>query len=63
MEHNQGVKGDALINLSGLLIGNGCVNDTVQNGDRYIEFMHEENLIPADAKPRVSLEICSYYFP
>ena len=53
--NNARSSGDIAINLAGLLIGNGCVNDTVQNGDRYIEFLHEENLIPADAKPRNQL--------
>jgi cathepsin A (carboxypeptidase C) len=40
------------IPLSGVLIGNGCVNDTVQNTDEFIKFQHETNLIPASAKPK-----------
>lgn len=40
------------INLAGVVIGNGCVNDTVQNGEQYINFLHAENLIPADSKPK-----------
>lgn len=41
-----------LINFGGVAIGNGCVNDTVQNNDRFIDFQHANNLIPADSKPR-----------
>ena len=41
-----------LINFSGVVIGNGCLNDTVQNTDRFIDFQHENNLIPADSNPR-----------
>ena len=40
------------INFGGAVIGNGCVNDTVQNTDEFIKFQHENNLIPADAEPR-----------
>ena len=40
------------INYVGAAIGNGCVNDTIQNSDAYIEFLHESNLIPVDANPR-----------
>ena len=29
-----------IIPLSGVIIGNGCVNDTVQNTDTFIEFQH-----------------------
>jgi len=40
------------INFQGVAIGNGCVNDTVQNTDQYIKFQHETKLIPADSNPR-----------
>lgn len=40
------------INFAGAVIGNGCVNNTVQNTQEYIEFLHEENLIPADSNPK-----------
>lgn len=41
-----------LINFSGVAIGNGCVNDTVQNTEQYVKFQHEANLIPVDSNPR-----------
>jgi len=40
------------IPLQGVVIGNGCVNDTVQNTDTFVEFQHEANLIPEDANPK-----------
>ena len=40
------------INLVGVLIGNGCVNDTVQNTEEYVSFQHASNLIPAIANPK-----------
>lgn len=43
---------DARIPLSGVVIGNGAVDDEVQNSDTYIEFLHKENLIPADSHPK-----------
>jgi len=39
------------INLAGLVIGNGCVNDAVQNTAQYVKFQHAENLIPASSNP------------
>lgn len=50
MDYNEAAT--APINFAGLAIGNGCVNDTVQNNDEFVEFLHAENLIPEDAKPR-----------
>lgn len=43
------------IPLSGAIIGNGCVNDTVQSLDAFIEFQHNENLISASTTPRSNL--------
>lgn len=41
------------INLAGLVIGNGCLNNTVQDGtDVFVQFQHEQNLIPADSNPK-----------
>eukprot|EP00602_Paraphysomonas_sp_CaronLab_P003485 CAMPEP_0185024182 /NCGR_PEP_ID=MMETSP1103-20130426/7145_1 /TAXON_ID=36769 /ORGANISM="Paraphysomonas bandaiensis, Strain Caron Lab Isolate" /LENGTH=392 /DNA_ID=CAMNT_0027557079 /DNA_START=270 /DNA_END=1448 /DNA_ORIENTATION=+ len=40
------------INFSGVVIGNGCVNNTVQGMEPYVDFLHESNLIPADSNPR-----------
>ena len=44
--------GASKINLRGVAIGNGCVNDTVQSTDKFIEFQHEANLIPSDSDPK-----------
>ena len=53
MNYNEGQASTSQsINLAGLVIGNGCVNNTVQNTDAYIDFLHAQNLIPDDAKPR-----------
>jgi len=38
------------IRLRGLLIGNGAVNNTIQNGDTYHEFLDQANLLPKDYK-------------
>lgn len=43
------------IPLSGVLIGNGCTNDTVQGVDEYIKFQHETNLIPATSNPKTEV--------
>lgn len=40
------------IPLTGVVIGNGCVNDTVQGLTPYVEFQHENNLIPASSNPK-----------
>jgi carboxypeptidase C (cathepsin A) len=40
------------IPLSGVVIGNGCVNDTVQDTSTYVQFQHEANLIPATSNPK-----------
>eukprot|EP00595_Chromulina_sp_UTEXLB2642_P002408 CAMPEP_0196761334 /NCGR_PEP_ID=MMETSP1095-20130614/534_1 /TAXON_ID=96789 ORGANISM="Chromulina nebulosa, Strain UTEXLB2642" /NCGR_SAMPLE_ID=MMETSP1095 /ASSEMBLY_ACC=CAM_ASM_000446 /LENGTH=391 /DNA_ID=CAMNT_0042110737 /DNA_START=225 /DNA_END=1400 /DNA_ORIENTATION=+ len=42
---------DNTIPFSGALIGNGCVNNTVQNSNEYISFLHEQNLIPSTSNP------------
>jgi carboxypeptidase C (cathepsin A) len=39
------------INLRGVLIGNGCINSTVQNDEKYYKFLHAENLIPSSVNP------------
>jgi carboxypeptidase C (cathepsin A) len=44
------------INFAGAVIGNGCVNNTVQNTDEYVKFLHNENLIPASSNPRTQLQ-------
>ena len=41
-----------LINFGGMAIGNGCVNNTVQNTERFVEFQHNCNLIPATSNPK-----------
>lgn len=40
------------IPLASVVIGNGCVNDTVQDTNTFIEFQHQNNLIPASSTPR-----------
>ena len=53
MNYNEALsESSSQINLAGLFIGNGCVNNTVQNGDTYIDFLHAQKLIPDDATPR-----------
>lgn len=52
MKYNagQGAAGKK-INFAGVAVGNGCVNDAVQGADTYIQFLHEQNLIPASSNP------------
>lgn len=52
LDFNEKASPESKINFAGVAIGNGCVNDTVQNGDEYIKFLHEENLIPANSHPK-----------
>jgi hypothetical protein len=40
------------INFAGIAIGNGCVNDTVQGTAEYVQFQHEQSLIPASSNPK-----------
>lgn len=49
----------APINLAGIVIGNGCTNDTVQNDAAYYQFLRETKLIPSTFSPsnRRSAEI------
>lgn len=42
------------INFSGVAIGNGCVNDTVQDTAKFVEFQHAHNLIPATSNPKTT---------
>mmetsp|Transcript_37263 Transcript_37263/g.48193 ORF Transcript_37263/g.48193 Transcript_37263/m.48193 type:complete len:471 (+) Transcript_37263:18-1430(+) len=59
MDHNEAIavsetalsQGEYEIPMVGIGIGNGCVNDTVQDDAKYIEFLHDNNLIPSDATP------------
>jgi carboxypeptidase C (cathepsin A) len=39
------------INLAGVVIGNGCINKTVQSVDTYVSFLHEQHLITAASSP------------
>lgn len=54
LDYNDKASASAAINFAGVLIGNGCVNNTVQNSDTFIAFQHENNLIPASLKPKSS---------
>lgn len=40
------------IPLVSAVIGNGCVNDTVQNTAAYVDFQHQNNLIPSTSNPK-----------
>jgi carboxypeptidase C (cathepsin A) len=40
------------IPLAGAVIGNGCVDDDVQNQEQYVKFLHDSNLIPNDSNPK-----------
>jgi len=50
--NNDQIDDSTKINFVGAVIGNGCVNDTVQNTEQYINFLHDTNLIPEDATPK-----------
>lgn len=50
MDHNE--VSSTPINFGGLAIGNGCVNDTIQGNEDFVEFLHAENLIPEDSNPK-----------
>lgn len=39
------------IPFAGAIIGNGCTDATIQNNDKYVEFLHAAKLIPSDANP------------
>jgi carboxypeptidase C (cathepsin A) len=54
LDYNEEASDDQQINLSGIVIGNGCVNNTVQNNDEFVKFQHAENLISADSNPRTA---------
>ena len=50
LDHNERAASAARIDLSGIAIGNGIVNETVQAGS-FAAFAHQQGLIPADARP------------
>lgn len=53
MSHNEAVGEDSVeIPLKGVAIGNGCVNDTVQGTQPLVDFLKENDLIPASANPK-----------
>jgi carboxypeptidase C (cathepsin A) len=39
------------IPFAGITIGNGCVNNTVQSTQTYVDYLHEQSLIPASSNP------------
>lgn len=51
LDYNQNAAAGGKINLAGIAIGNGCVNDTVQDTASYVAFQHEQNLIPEGSNP------------
>jgi carboxypeptidase C (cathepsin A) len=53
LNFNKGLSSDVQpINFAGVAIGNGCINNTVQDTAKFVEFQHEANLIPVDSNPR-----------
>jgi len=44
------------INFAGVAIGNGCVNNTVQNSQTYIQFLEQSHLLPAGATPKTQAQ-------
>jgi len=49
---NQATQGTtAAIDFAGVAIGNGCVNDTMQNFTAFRQFQWQNNLIPASSYP------------
>lgn len=55
MDHNDNLAPDSAdrINLSGISLGNACVDDRVQvDGAKYLEFLRVSHLIDANANPQ-----------
>jgi carboxypeptidase C (cathepsin A) len=52
VDYNAKASTSEQIPLKHVVIGNGCVNDTVQNTDTFVEFQHQTNLIPASSNPK-----------
>jgi cathepsin A (carboxypeptidase C) len=52
LDHNAAAGPSQQINLQGVIIGNGCVNDTVQDGEQYIAFLQQAKLLPEGSSPR-----------
>ena len=50
--HNDAASAAEKINLKGLVIGNGIVNETVQSDELYISFLKSHDLIPVNSTPR-----------
>ena len=51
LDHNDRVKTAEQIDLSGIAIGNGIVNETVQ-ANSFAEFAKKQQLVPSGAKPK-----------
>lgn len=51
LDHNEG-NPQVPIPLAGAMIGNGCINNTIQGTDVLVDFMHDNSLISADQNPR-----------
>ena len=56
LNYNQKAAAADAIPLSAVVIGNGCVNDTVQDTSTFVEFQHQNNLIPASSNPRSQVQ-------
>ena len=56
LDHNENLTaGQSSINMRGIAIGNGCVNNTIQNSERYVTFLKENNLIPPTSNPKTTV--------
>jgi len=40
------------IPFAGAIIGNGCTDDSIQNNEKYAEFLHSAGLIPSTSNPK-----------
>lgn len=52
LDHNEQASVNEQINFQGVVIGNGCVNNTVQNGEEYINFLQASELLPEGSDPK-----------
>lgn len=52
LDFNENNKEEVPINLVGVIIGNGCINSTFEDTASFVEFQHQEGLIPDTSNPR-----------
>jgi carboxypeptidase C (cathepsin A) len=56
IEYNAKAPAADQIPLAAVVIGNGCVNDTVQDTSTFVDFEHQNNLIEASASPKSQVQ-------